>query len=229
MSLFVVFVLFAVFVGHAPAWYVYPSVFALRSWAAASLTSPRPSVTNASLAPSFSLSRFSSFRPAYRYGFCRLIAPSSRTSILSRCVSLTAGMLAKQLTRGQFTLALCALALWHHGLANDNAGFLFGRLSTRIILAHLTKGNFPMSILNLFPLAVGASLVTLPSIGLCVFTLSTLYNAHTASRPALLTPQLELLYLHGLLVYSCARFAFSSHRIIDAFCRTLGIRTLSIT
>jgi hypothetical protein len=47
-------------------------------------------------------------------------------------------------------------------------------------------------------------------------------------RPVLLTPDLERLYLHILVAYTCARFAFSSKRIIDAFCATLGIDCLRI-
>lgn len=50
----------------------------------------------------------------------------------------------------------------------SGAGFVFGRMSTKTILAHLTKGSFPWFSSMLIPLALGCFLVNLPLLGLSV-------------------------------------------------------------
>lgn len=48
----------------------------------------------------------------------------------------------------------------------SSPGFLFGQLSTKIILAQLTKGPFPYTPILLLPLAIGAIGVNTPWLGL---------------------------------------------------------------
>lgn len=50
--------------------------------------------------------------------------------------------------------------------------FVFGRMTTKIILAHLTKQPFPYWTVLLAPLIGGAVLANLPFFGLCVFRLA---------------------------------------------------------
>ncbi|GAA5823980.1 hypothetical protein JCM10212_006595 [Sporobolomyces blumeae] len=90
--------------------------------------------------------------------------------------------------------------------------FLFGQLSSKIILAQLTRGPFPFSWSLLLPLAVPAILVNTPYIGL----------------PWLLPPSLEPLYLHLALFVSLATYSHAVHEIISAFCSYLGIECLTI-
>lgn len=44
-------------------------------------------------------------------------------------------------------------------------GFVFGRLATKIILAHLTKREFPWFTTMIFPIILGGVLVNLPFFG----------------------------------------------------------------
>ncbi|GAA5863273.1 hypothetical protein JCM8547_002885 [Rhodosporidiobolus lusitaniae] len=90
--------------------------------------------------------------------------------------------------------------------------FLYGQLSSKIIIAQLTKGVFPYSPTLLLPLFIPAVLVNLPYLHL----------------PLLLPPHLEALYLHLACLFSFASYAFSAHAVLEAFCRHLGIRALRI-
>ncbi|MCJ1303450.1 hypothetical protein MMC08_006260 [Hypocenomyce scalaris] len=90
--------------------------------------------------------------------------------------------------------------------------FVFGRMTTKIILAHLTHQPFPYWTVSLAPLLGGALLGNLPRLGLP--------PVH---------PTTELWYLRAyfafaLLVYS--RWAFL---VITSICRYLGINCLTIT
>ncbi|BGP34331.1 hypothetical protein JCM10296v2_006146 [Rhodotorula toruloides] len=90
--------------------------------------------------------------------------------------------------------------------------FLFGQLSSKIILAHLTKGFFPFSWPLLIPLAIPAIAVNTPYLGL----------------PSLLPPTLETLYLHLLLALSLLSYTLSAHAVLSSFCGYLGISCLTI-
>ncbi|GEM12725.1 ethanolaminephosphotransferase [Rhodotorula toruloides] len=90
--------------------------------------------------------------------------------------------------------------------------FVFGQLSSKIILAHLTKGLFPFSWPLLTALAIPATAVNTPYLGL----------------PSLLPPALETLYLHFLLALSLFSYALSTHAVLSSFCGYLGISCLTI-
>ncbi|BGP50577.1 hypothetical protein JCM10450v2_006496 [Rhodotorula kratochvilovae] len=89
---------------------------------------------------------------------------------------------------------------------------LYGQMTSKVILAQLTKGLFPHSWALLLPLALPAVLVNVPLLGL----------------PALLPPLLEAWYLHLLLLLSLLSYALSAHAVLSAFCGYLGIRALRI-
>ncbi|GAA5911184.1 hypothetical protein JCM5296_003986 [Sporobolomyces johnsonii] len=90
--------------------------------------------------------------------------------------------------------------------------FLFGHLSSKIILAQLTRGPFPYSWILLLPLLIPAVGINTPYLGL----------------PALLPSSFEPLYLHYTLFLSLASYGVAAHKIISAFCDFLGIKCLTI-
>lgn len=111
------------------------------------------------------------------------------------------------------------------------AGFLFGQLSSKIILAHLTKGLFPFSWPLLIPLAIPAIAVNTPYLGLSVesrFAIGILRTDSLARSPSLLPPTLEALYLHLLLTLSLLSYTLSAHAVLSSFCGYLGISCLTI-
>ncbi|GAA5939760.1 uncharacterized protein JCM15063_005278 [Sporobolomyces koalae] len=90
--------------------------------------------------------------------------------------------------------------------------FLFGQLSSKIILAQLTRGPFPFSWSLLVPLLIPAVAINTPFLRL----------------PALIPASFEPLYLHVTLVVSLATYSRAVYLIIDAFCSYLGIECLTI-
>ncbi|GAA5905585.1 uncharacterized protein JCM6883_005377 [Sporobolomyces salmoneus] len=90
--------------------------------------------------------------------------------------------------------------------------FLFGQLSSKIILAQLTRGPFPFSWSLLVPLLIPAISINTPYLGL----------------PSLLPPSLEPLYLHLTLLFSLLTYSRAVHLILDGFCSYLGIKALTI-
>lgn len=50
----------------------------------------------------------------------------------------------------------------HFILFAITTGVVFGRMATKVILAHLTKSEFPMFTVLLIPLIVGATLTNIP-------------------------------------------------------------------
>lgn len=112
------------------------------------------------------------------------------------------------------------------------AGFLFGQLSSKIILAHLTKGLFPFSWPLLVPLAIPAIAVNTPYLGLCGTTSSSTSIRWTDSSvprsPSLLPATLETFYLHLLLAVSLLSYTLSAHAVLSSFCGYLGISCLTI-
>lgn len=50
----------------------------------------------------------------------------------------------------------------HFILFSVTTGIVFGRMATKVILAHLTKSKFPKFTVLLIPLIVGATLTNLP-------------------------------------------------------------------
>ncbi|KAH0609052.1 uncharacterized protein H6S33_001280 [Morchella sextelata] len=107
----------------------------------------------------------------------------------------------------------------HSSLLTDNhlilfcmtMSFVFGRMTTKIILAHLTKQPFPYWTMMLAPLMGGAVLANLPVFGL----------------PAI-TPLYELYYLRAYFVFAFVAYTHWAVLVIDAICGYLGIRCLRI-
>ncbi|KAI9744404.1 MAG: hypothetical protein M1818_001933 [Claussenomyces sp. TS43310] len=89
--------------------------------------------------------------------------------------------------------------------------FVFGRMTTKIILAHLTRQPFPYWTVMLWPLIGGAVLANLPLLGL-----------HAVSA------QVELWYLRGYLVFACVAYFRWAYLVIDSICSFLDINCLTI-
>lgn len=89
--------------------------------------------------------------------------------------------------------------------------FVFGRLTTKIILHHLTRQPFPYWTVLLLPLIGGAVLVHLPSCGL---------------DP--ITPDFEYLYLQAYFVFAAIVYGNWAWKVIDRICAFLDINCLTI-
>ena len=90
--------------------------------------------------------------------------------------------------------------------------FVFGRMTTKIILAHLTRQPFPYWTVMLIPLIGGAILGNLPRIGL----------------PAV-TATAELWYLRAYFVFAIVAYFRWALLVINSICNYLGINCLTIT
>ncbi|GAA5995762.1 uncharacterized protein JCM10292_004732 [Rhodotorula paludigena] len=89
---------------------------------------------------------------------------------------------------------------------------LYGQMTSKVILAQLTKGLFPYSWALLAPLAFPAVMLNLPYL-----------------HPRVLSPAiLEILYLHLTLAFSLLSYALATQAVLSAFCSYLGIRALTI-
>ncbi|GAA6022593.1 hypothetical protein JCM10207_003917 [Rhodosporidiobolus poonsookiae] len=91
--------------------------------------------------------------------------------------------------------------------------FLYGQLSSKIIIAQLTRSVFPYSPTLLLPLFIPALLVNL---------------SFLPFLQTLLPPTFERLYLHLVTLLSLISYGLSAQAVLAAFCRYLGIRALSI-
>lgn len=89
--------------------------------------------------------------------------------------------------------------------------FVFGRMTTKIILAHLTRQPFPYWTVMLTPLLGGAVLGNLPRIGL----------------PAI-SASLELWYLRVYLVFALVVYFRWAYLVVTSICEFLGINCLTI-
>lgn len=90
--------------------------------------------------------------------------------------------------------------------------FVFGRMTTKIILAHLTRQPFPMWTIMLAPLIGGAFLANLPAFG---------FTALTAAQ--------ELLYLRAYFIFANVVYFRWAALVINSICSYLGINCLTIT
>ncbi|KAM0485164.1 hypothetical protein ACHAPX_001145 [Trichoderma viride] len=88
---------------------------------------------------------------------------------------------------------------------------VFGRLTTKIILAHLTRQPFPYWTVMLTPLVGGAVLGNLPRIGF-----------------PQITPQLELFYMWGYFFFAVVVYFRWAYLVITSICDFLGINALTI-
>jgi ethanolaminephosphotransferase len=93
---------------------------------------------------------------------------------------------------------------------------VFGRMTTKIILAHLTRQPFPYWTVMLIPMIGGALLVNHP-----YFTLSG-----TTFGPV--SAKFELWYLRAYLVFAAVVYGKWAHLVITSICNYLGINCLTI-
>lgn len=89
--------------------------------------------------------------------------------------------------------------------------FVFGRMTTKIILAHLTRQPFPYWTAMLGPLIGGAVLVNLPYLGL---------DPVSAAQ--------EYYYLCGYFVFAMIVYFRWAYLVINSICEYLGIPCLTI-
>ena len=89
--------------------------------------------------------------------------------------------------------------------------FVFGRMTTKIILAHLTRQPFPYWTVMLIPLLGGAILGNLPRVGL----------------PAI-DASVELWYLRSYFVFAVVVYFRWAFLVINSICGYLGINCLTI-
>lgn len=119
-----------------------------------------------------------------------------------------------------YTLACCAwLSSPYSSLLTHNRlvlfcltmSFVFGRLTTKIILHHLTRQPFPYWTVLLVPLVGGAVLGNLPRLGF----------------PSI-SPTAELWYLRGYFVFALSAYTRWAYIVIDKICTYLDINCLTI-
>ena len=90
--------------------------------------------------------------------------------------------------------------------------FVFGRMTTKIILAHLTRQPFPLWTVMLLPLLVGAAVAQAPLLGIQGFT-----------------SQGELRYIQGYFVFAMIVYFRWAVLVINRICGYLEINCLTIT
>ena len=90
--------------------------------------------------------------------------------------------------------------------------FVFGRMTTKIILAHLTRQPFPYWTIMLLPLIGGAILGNLPRAGLPAVTASA-----------------EVWYLRAYFVFAVLVYFRWAILVINSICAYLGINCLTVT
>lgn len=106
----------------------------------------------------------------------------------------------------------CVITNNHLVLFSLSITFVFGRMTTSIILAHLTKQNFPHWSLPLLPLFLGTFLFDLaPRAGL-----------------GQISAQTETYYLWAFLLFSLAYFYQYSSKVIITLCDFLDINCFTI-
>lgn len=89
--------------------------------------------------------------------------------------------------------------------------FVFGRMTTKMILAHLTRQPFPYWTVMLWPLVGGAALANLPLLGL----------------PAV-APGVEHAYLWAYFVFAAVVYFRWAFLVTSSICEFLGINALTI-
>ena len=89
--------------------------------------------------------------------------------------------------------------------------FVFGRLTTKTILAHLTRQPFPYWTMQMAPLIGGAVLTNLPRVGI--------------PAPG---PLWEHIYMWAYFVFAVVAYFRWAALVIEAICSYLGINCLTI-
>jgi len=93
---------------------------------------------------------------------------------------------------------------------------VFGRMTTKIILAHLTRQPFPYWTVMLVPLIGGALLVNHP------------YFTITGTTIGPVSANVELWYLRAYFVFALVVYSKWAHLVITSICDFLGINCLTI-
>ncbi|KAI9478380.1 MAG: hypothetical protein EXX96DRAFT_245893 [Benjaminiella poitrasii] len=102
----------------------------------------------------------------------------------------------------------------HFILFAITTGIVFGRMATKVILAHLTKSKFPKFTVLLIPLITGAVLTNIPRLFPTV-------------KP-IFTPESEYGFLLAYFVFAFVAYMRWAVVVINSFCQFLGIRCLVI-
>ncbi|PHH92116.1 hypothetical protein CDD83_8879 [Cordyceps sp. RAO-2017] len=109
----------------------------------------------------------------------------------------------------------------HSTLMRDNhlvlfcltMSFVFGRMTTKMILAHLTRQPFPYWTVMLFPLVGGALLGNLPRLGLGLGPVGA---------------AAELAYLRAYFLFALVVYSRWAYLVVSSICAFLGISALTI-
>jgi len=99
----------------------------------------------------------------------------------------------------------------HLSLLCLTLSFVFGRMTTKMILAHLTRQPFPYWTMQLAPLVGAAVMVNLPYVG---------FAAPSA--------EVQLYYLWAYFIYSSVVYLRWAYLVCNAICDYLGINCLTI-
>ncbi|EFW99521.1 sn-diacylglycerol cholinephosphotransferase [Grosmannia clavigera kw1407] len=124
----------------------------------------------------------------------------------------------------------CSIGAWVYSpysfIQSDNhlvlfcvtMSFVFGRMTTKMILAHLTRQPFPYWTVMLTPLVVGAVLINVPR-----------YGPWVGLEPlAPISAQTELNYLWAYFFFSMVVYFRWAYLVVNAICNFLGINALTI-
>ncbi|KAI9288475.1 CDP-alcohol phosphatidyltransferase-domain-containing protein [Umbelopsis sp. AD052] len=101
----------------------------------------------------------------------------------------------------------------HFILFAITTGIVFGRIASKIILAHLVKVGFPMFTVMLLPLIGGAIIANAP----------VLFDTEP-----IFTPESEYMYLCAYFVFALVAYTHWALVVIRSFCSFLGINCLTI-
>ncbi|KAF9366224.1 hypothetical protein BGX34_005150 [Mortierella sp. NVP85] len=101
----------------------------------------------------------------------------------------------------------------HFILFAVTVGIVFGRMATKIILAHVTKMPFPYFTVQLIPLILGAFITNIT----VMFQMDPIFSADT-----------EYYFLWGYFIFVFVAYIQWALFVIDKFCTFLGIKCLSI-
>ncbi|KAI8344191.1 CDP-alcohol phosphatidyltransferase-domain-containing protein [Chlamydoabsidia padenii] len=131
-------------------------------------------------------------------------------------------MVVQNMTMAVYSIAFLSWALspysfilshHHFILYAITVGIVFGRIASKIILAHLTKSRFPRFTVLMVPLIGGAVISNLPRLN--------------AIEP-IFTPESEFLYICGFFIFSLLAYLRWAVVVINSFCNYLGINCLTI-
>ncbi|KAJ1926877.1 hypothetical protein IWQ60_003427 [Tieghemiomyces parasiticus] len=101
----------------------------------------------------------------------------------------------------------------HLSLFILTAGIAFGRIATKIILAHVTQAPFPWFTVQIIPIILGAALTNVP---------------RWLGQAPLLTAQTEHYFLWACFTFAAVAYTHWALLVIDEFCTFLNIKCLTI-